>query len=386
MGALSAVELKALVRQLRQEVRRLRDDASGSTVTVKKGEGAPREQFPSSLPEKLALASDLESERDEEERGGGGGGKNLISGLVYTLTLGNVNIDQPKPSAAAPAAAPAVMAPPPQAAPKALPVRVSQAASAKPSTPGASAEAAAFPDTSDRAVGISYIGSQRIVTRNQDASTSSSGSVAPAEPVVVPISAPVKAIPPPTAADVPAVSAPVSAPKPAAATAPLSVPKPIPAPTSAPAPAPAAGRKAADGMSLTQLTGAMKTSLGLSPALSVTETVSNACAKLRIAPTGNVKNDAVSCYLALPPTNTAPATAAPAVVAASTAASIKTTTTAPPAAAPAGNDLVSRVRNFYQTHNPDKGDDEIAGILRFYVGRETELIRKLEKKYGATFA
>ena len=140
-------------------------------------------------------------------------------------------------------------------------------------------------------------------------------------------------------------------------------------------------------MSLTQLTGAMKNSLGLSPSLSVTETVSNACAKLKIAPTGNVKNDAVSCYLALPPTNTASNPSVPAAAAASTTT---TTTLSRPSAAvpaaPAGNDLVSRVRSFYQKHNPEKGEDEIAGILRFYVGRETELIRKLEKKYSAAFA
>ena len=140
-------------------------------------------------------------------------------------------------------------------------------------------------------------------------------------------------------------------------------------------------------MSLTQLTGAMKNSLGLSPSLSVTETVSNACAKLRIAPTGNVKNDAVSCYLALPPTNTA---SNPSVPAAAASPTTTTTTLSRPSAAvpaaPAGNDLVSRVRSFYKKHNPEKGEDEIAGILRFYVGRETELIRKLEKKYSAAFS
>ena len=135
----------------------------------------------------------------------------------------------------------------------------------------------------------------------------------------------------------------------------------------------------------------MKNSLGLSPSLSVTETVSNACAKLKIAPTGNVKNDAVSCYLALPPTNTASNPSVPAAAAASTTTTTTTTTTlsrpsAAVPAAPAGNDLVSRVRSFYQKHNPEKGEDEIAGILRFYVGRETELIRKLEKKYSAAFA
>ena len=131
----------------------------------------------------------------------------------------------------------------------------------------------------------------------------------------------------------------------------------------------------------------MKNSLGLSPSLSVTETVSNACAKLRIAPTGNVKNDAVSCYLALPPTNTA---SNPSVPAAAASTTTTTTTLSRPSAAvpaaPAGNDLVSRVRSFYKKHNPEKGEDEIAGILRFYVGRETELIRKLEKKYSAAFA
>jgi len=138
-----------------------------------------------------------------------------------------------------------------------------------------------------------------------------------------------------------------------------------------------ATRRAAEAMSLTMLTGAMKSALGLSPQLTVTETVSNACAELGVAPSGNVKADAVSCFLALPAEKDMSVTPR----------DLRPVSGAGPGAeaGPVDASLVARVRAFYQRHNPDKTESEIDGILQYYAGREKELIRKLEAKYSTTF-
>lgn len=387
-------ELKYMINRMRDEISYLRS-FSGSTVTVKKEQ--QNRSNNGQLPFPASLKSELDNEKDEDETAKvalptRNNKNNLLSGVVYALTLGSVNIageatppptisSNPQDVKSIPVPADVVVVP--------LIARVTTAVESEPrlaqtnstseattvvhtSTPprtptqliGVSKPKTPIgpnnniTDTSDHDVNISYIGTQRIVKRQE-----------PGIPT---------AITTPTAVPFNAAGAVLST-EGSTRTQP-----------------PDHKRAAAETMNLTQLTQAMKTALSLSSKLSVTETVSSACSLLKIAPVGNVKADAVSCYLALP--DTTPSTKQ---VASSSSFAPKidehvssnplvpkidepVSTTADIAAATAKN-LVGKVRSFYRLHNPDKTDKEIADIMKYYDGKESELIRKLEKKYNTIF-
>ena len=148
--------------------------------------------------------------------------------------------------------------------------------------------------------------------------------------------------------------------------------------------------------SLTQIAATLRSSLGLSPRLSVSETLSAACAELGITPQGSVRADAIACIQALPksaaPRSTAgpvPAPASPVPPAVSVPVPAPAVGTAslldalPESATNTG--LIKKLEAFYHRHNPDKTPAEIADIVLHYEGKEKELVRKLEKKYNTTF-